>query len=69
MGCRLIRGETIYFVRHAGRTHSELEGAWLGHEKDARLLPRVYVHSDGRESESHPLNSVVPIEVQCFEFS
>lgn len=69
MGCRLVQGETIYFVRHAGRLSSGVEGEWYGHEKDTRLLPRVYTHSDGRDSESRHLNSVVPIEVQCFEFS
>ena len=69
MGCRLVQGETVYFVRHAGRTSPGLEGQWFGDEKDTRLLPRVYTHSDGMAPESRQLNSVVPIEVQCFEFS
>lgn len=69
MGCRLVRGETIYFVRHGGPTHSGIELDWYGQDQDSRLLPRVYTHSDGRREDFHPLNSVVPIEVQCFEFS
>lgn len=66
MGCKLVRGETIYFVRHGGRTHGGLEAEWFGSDKDSRLLPRVF--TDGRH-ESRPPLSVIPIEVQCFEFS
>ncbi len=64
MGCRLIRGETIYFVRHGGPTSTDLETEWYGTEHDARLLPCVYVRSDGRSSWN---NSVVPIEIRSFE--
>lgn len=65
MGCRLVRGETVYFVSRGGPDEGGLEADWFGTEKDARLLPRVY--TDGNDSSS--LNSVIPIEVQCFEFS
>ena len=65
MGCRLVRGETIYFVRHGGSTSTDLEAEWYGGEYDARLLPGVYVRSDGH-SGPRPL-SVVPIEIRSFE--
>ena len=65
MGCRLVRGETIYFVRHGGPTSTDLETEWYGEEHDAPLLPCVYVRSDG-----HAMNvpqSVVPIEIRSFK--
>lgn len=65
MGCKLVRGETIYFVRHAGPTAGPIASPWLGDDRDLLLLPRVYTHSNGRQP--HPGNSVVPIEVQCFD--
>lgn len=70
MGCKLVRGETIYFVRHGGPTSTTgIEAEWFGHEKDSRLLPRVFTHSDGRQVRPRAISSVVPIEVQCFDFS
>ena len=65
MGCRLVRGETVYFVRHGGPTSSDLESEWYGGEHDARLLPCVYVRSDGHAAQW--ANSVVPIEIRSFE--
>jgi hypothetical protein len=65
MGCRLVRGETIYFVRHGGPTTLDVEAPWYGDEHDACLLPCVYTRSDGR-SLGIP-QSVVPIEIRSFE--
>ena len=67
MGCKLIRGETIYFVRHAGATAGELHRDWYGEDVDALLLPGVYVRSEGRPPAGLP--SVVPIEIRTFEAS
>lgn len=65
MGCKLVRGETIYFVRHGEPTAAEMQAPWYGGEFDSQLLPNVFVHSDGR---SHGVfNSVVPIEIRTFE--
>jgi hypothetical protein len=66
MGCRLVRGETIYFVRHGGRTAGELESDWFHDDMDARLLPRVYTRSDGHGANTL-FPSVVPIEIKTFE--
>lgn len=65
MGCRLIRGETIYFVRHGGPTVPDSDIQWYGHELDSHLLPSVFTRSDGRSPELAP--SVVPIEIRTFE--
>jgi len=65
MGCRLVRGETIYFVRHGGERCHELEPEWF-QEMDGCLLPRVYTLSNGR-SEATPFPSVIPIEIRTFE--
>ena len=65
MGCRLVRGETIYFVRHGGPTAANLEAQWYGEEIDSRLLPSVFVRTDGR-SAGVP-DSVVPIEIRTFD--
>jgi hypothetical protein len=65
MGCRLVRGETIYFVRHGGPTTTDLETEWFGEEQDAPLLPCVYVRSDGHVTNSP--HSVVPIEIRNFK--
>jgi hypothetical protein len=67
MGCKLIRGETIYFVRHAGATSGDLHHEWYSEEVDALLLPGVYIRSEGRPPATLP--SVVPIEIRTFEAS
>jgi len=64
MGCRVVRGETIYFIRHGGERSHELEPNWF-REVDA-LLPRSYTRADGR-SNSSPFPSVIPIEIRTFE--
>jgi hypothetical protein len=67
MGSKLIRGETIYFVRQAGRTSGEIDRDWLCDDLDGRLLPPIFVRSDGY---SYPTTSpVVPVEVRTFENS
>jgi hypothetical protein len=65
MGCRLVRGETIYFVRHAGPTTTDLDAQWYGEEYDCRLLPCVFIRSDGRADELP--HSVIPVEIRSFE--
>jgi hypothetical protein len=65
MGCKLIRGETIYFVRHGGPTSTDLETEWYGGEHDGPLLPGVYVRSEGHSAQSPQF--VVPIEIRSFE--
>lgn len=67
MGCKLIRGETIYFVRHTGAIASDLHHDWYGDDVDALLLPGVFVRSEGRSPAHFP--SVVPIEIRTFEAS
>jgi len=67
MGCKLIRGETIYFVRHAGATSGDLQREWYSDDVDALLLPGVYIRSEGRPPATLP--SVVPIEIRTFEAS
>ena len=67
MGCKLIRGETIYFVRHAGATAGDLQREWFNDDFDTLLLPGVYIRSEGRAPAS--LRSVVPIEIRTFEAS
>jgi len=64
MGCKLVRGETIYFVRHGGERSHDLEPNWLK-EVDS-LLPRVYSGTNGRK-ETTPFPSVIPIEIRTFE--
>jgi hypothetical protein len=64
MGCKLVRGETIYFVRHGGERSHELDPSWFS-EVDA-LLPRVYAGPDNREKTT-PFPSVIPIEIRTFE--
>ncbi|MGN6385355.1 MAG: hypothetical protein ACTHMT_03860 [Verrucomicrobiota bacterium] len=67
MGCRLIRGETIYFVRQAGPICPTDEPEWqLDDSIDNSLLPRTYSRSDGR---SGPSSSVIPIEIKIFKVS
>lgn len=68
MGCKLVRGETIYFVRHGGRTSGDLEREWLCDGLDGRLLPPVFTCSDGRTEMNH-YPSAIPIEVRIFEGS
>lgn len=68
MGCKLVRGETIYFVRHAGSTAADLHREWYNEDVDALLLPGVYIRSEGRSSAAQ-LPSVVPIEIRTFEAS
>jgi hypothetical protein len=65
MGCRLIREETIYFVRNAGNGP---EAEWYRDEIDRRLLPPVYIQQDGRARRAQ-FPSVVPIEIRTFEGS
>lgn len=67
MGCKTIRGETIYFVRHAGVTAGELHHEWYNEDVDALLLPGVFARPGGRPPASLP--SVVPIEIRTFEAS
>ena len=68
MGCKLVRGETIYFVRHGGRKLRELDCEWLSDGYDQRLLPSVYTRSDGHESHNaYP--AAIPIEIRTFEGS
>jgi len=67
MGCKLIRGETIYFVRHAGATSGDLQREWYSDDVDALPLPGVYIRSEGRAAATLP--SVVPIEIRTFEAS
>jgi hypothetical protein len=69
MGCKLIRGETIYFVRQGGPATSGIHAEWYRDDYiDGRLLPRVYTSSD-----EHPRPSVspsvIPIEIRTFEAS
>ena len=66
MGCRLVQGETIYFVRHGGERSHELEPNW-SNEVEV-LLPRVYSRPDDRKT-STLSPSVVPIEIRTFESS
>jgi hypothetical protein len=70
MGCKLVRGETIYFVRHGGITTPGLvEAEWyLDDSIDHRLLPKIYVNSSGREC-PRVFSSVIPIEIRTFETS
>ena len=67
MGCKLVRGETIYFVRHAGTNPGDLHREWYSEDVDALLLPGVYVRTEGRAPAQLP--SVVPIEIRTFEAS
>ena len=67
MGCKLVRGETIYFVRHAGAIAADLQCEWYNDEVDALLLPGVFIRSEGRPRTTLP--SVVPIEIRTFEAS
>jgi hypothetical protein len=67
MGCKLIRGETIYFVRHAGSNAGDLQREWYNDDVDTLLLPGVYTRSEGRAAASLP--SVVPVEIRTFEAS
>ena len=64
MGCKLVRGETIYFIRHGGERSHELEPNWFN-ETDA-LLPRIYAGPDNRK-ETTQFPSVIPIEIRTFE--
>lgn len=65
MGCKLVRGETIYFVRHGGPTASDIEAEWYGDEADTHLLPCVYTRSDGRFPPQ--VCPAVPIEILTFK--
>lgn len=65
MGCRLIRGETIYFVRRGGPTGAVSEIQCCGDELDSRLLPNVLINSDRPSLELS--SSVVPIEIRTFD--
>jgi hypothetical protein len=67
MGCKLISGETIYFVKHAGANAGDLQHEWYSEDMDTLLLPGVYIRSEGRAGASLP--SVVPIEIRTFEAS
>ena len=69
MGSKLIRGETIYFVRHGGPIYGGVEAEWLrDNATDALLLPRLFTDSQGHRPAS-PFPSVVPIEIRTFELS
>jgi hypothetical protein len=67
MGCKLVHGETIYFVRHASSTSGDLHREWYNDEVDALLLPGVFLRTEGRAPAQLP--SVVPIEIRTFEAS
>lgn len=67
MGCKLVRGEIIYFVRHAGGSASDLQREWYNEDLDTLLLPGVLLRSEGRAPARFP--SVVPIEIRTFEAS
>ena len=67
MGCKLVHGETIYFVRHAGCTSGDQHREWYNEDVDAMLLPGVFIRSEGRAPAKLP--SVVPIEIRTFEAS
>jgi hypothetical protein len=64
MGCRLVRGETIYFVRQAGPTAADVEAQWYREEVDSVLLPSIFIRSDGR---AELPQTVVPIEIRTFD--
>jgi hypothetical protein len=66
MGCKLVRGETIYFVRHGGERTHELDPSWF-RELD-RLLPRIYEGSNSK-GDTLAVPSVIPIEIRTFEAS
>jgi hypothetical protein len=69
MGCKLVRSETIYFIRHAGRTSgADLESDWFRAETDHRLLPAIYVRSDGYSAPAAH-TAAFPIEIRTFEGS
>jgi hypothetical protein len=70
MGCRLIRGETIYFVRDEGSAFADVradcKADWYGDKIDSPLLPSVY--SEGPEGLSPKAQRpVIPIEIRTFE--
>jgi hypothetical protein len=65
MGCRLVRGETIYFVKHSGSAAGETDRHWYSDPVDGVLLPGVYACRD--EQSPAKLPSVVPIEIRIFE--
>ena len=65
---KLVRGETIYFVRNGGPNGGDIHAQWFGDEFDACLLPAVYTRSGGGKHNSLS-PSVVPIEIRTFEAS
>ena len=67
MGCKLIRGETIYFVRHTGSPAVDWQHEWYNEDVDALLLPGDYIRSKGGSPAALP--SVLPIEIRTFEAS
>jgi hypothetical protein len=67
MGCKLVRGEIIYFVRHAGVTTSDAQSEWYNQDVDALLLPGGFTRAEVRAATRMP--SVVPIEIRTFEAS
>jgi hypothetical protein len=68
MGCKSVRGETIYFVRHAGGPSGDLHCEWYNERVDALLLSGVFIRFEGRRSPA-ALPPVVPIEIRTFEAS
>jgi hypothetical protein len=68
MGCRLVRGETVYFVRQAGRATGDLEREWLCDGLDGRLLPPIYTFSEGHLP-ARAVAGAIPIEIGTFEGS
>jgi hypothetical protein len=67
MGTKLVRGETIYFVRHGGPNSAEMDPSFWD-DIDGRLLPRIYTRSGGH-TEPPLFPSVIPIEIQTFKAS
>jgi hypothetical protein len=65
MGCKVMRGETIYFLLHGGPASAAVESGCALDERDVRMLPPVYTNSEGRAGFS--TLSVIPIDVEALE--
>jgi hypothetical protein len=69
MGCKLVRGETVYFVSQCGPTTLGIETEWYRDDViDNRLLPSIYTRSE-EDSPRFGFPSVIPIEIRTFEVS
>ena len=65
MGCKLVQGETVYFVRHEGASTEEVAGGWYSEQFDSALLPCVYAQGTPLSPTMTPY--VVPIEIRIFK--